>query len=99
MLTQGFAASLLLTPLFFSGFLVEFSGSNEKGRGVGAYIGGYPGRPWGGGRQAPLPRPWAGPSGRPRGGRQAPLSPVGGATGPPFFYSRDFVANLKKNYI
>ena len=27
------------------------------------------------------------------------LSPVGGATGPPFFFSRDFVANLKKkNY-
>ena len=39
-------------------------------------------------------------------GRQAPLSPAGGATGPPggptglspplFFLSRDFVANLKK---
>ena len=28
------------------------------------------------------------------------LSPVGGATGPPLFFSRDFVANLKKkNYI
>ena len=44
--------------------------------------------------------------GRPSGGRQGPvasgvgdrpLSPVGGATGPPlFFLSRDFVANLKK---
>ena len=42
---------------------------------------------------------------RPPNGRQAPvargvgdrpLSPVGGATGPPFFFSRDFVANLKK---
>ena len=30
---QGFAAFLFLTPLFFSGFLVEFSGSNEEGRG------------------------------------------------------------------
>ena len=37
-----------------------------------------------------------------------PLSPLGWATGavarwegdsPPFFYSRDFVANLKKKYI
>ena len=29
-----------------------------------------------------------------------PLSPEGWATGPPFFFSRDFVANLKeKNYI
>ena len=27
------------------------------------------------------------------------LSPVRRATGPPFFYSRDFVANLKKKYI
>ena len=25
-------------PLFFSGFLVEFLGSNEEGMGVGAYI-------------------------------------------------------------
>ena len=27
------------SSLFFSGFLVEFSGSNEEGRGVGPYIG------------------------------------------------------------
>ena len=28
-----------------------------------------------------------------------PLSPVGGGDSPPFFFSRDFVANLeKKNY-
>ena len=38
---QGFAASLLLTPLFFSGFLVEFFGSNEEGtRGKTLYRGG-----------------------------------------------------------
>ena len=57
----------------------------REGDGQPFYRGGYPGRPRGGG-QAPLPRPWAGPSGRPLGGRQTPL----------FFYSRDFVANLKK---
>jgi len=38
----------------------------------------------------------------PAGGATGPpggptgLSPVGGATCPPFFFSRDFVANLKK---
>ena len=39
-------------------------------------------------RQAPLPRLWAGPSGRPRGGDR-PLA---------FFLPRDLVANLIKNY-
>ena len=78
---QGFATSLLLTPLFFSRFLVEFLGSNEKGMGVeGLYRGASPGRPGVGpcrpweGRQAPLSRLWAGPIGRPRGGRQAPVA-------------------------
>ena len=71
------------SSLFF-GFLVEFSDSNEEGRGgLELIYGGIPRSPEGG-RQAPLPRPWAGPVGRPRG-----------ATGPPFF-SRDLVANLKK---
>src|SRR6185437_15237590 len=65
--------------------------------------GGRPGGGGGGGRQAP-------PVARRRGDRPpwrahwmvAPgvgdrgLSPVGGATGPLFFFSRDFVANLKK---
>src|SRR6185503_11600076 len=40
---------------------------------------GPPCRPRGGGRQAPLPRPWAGPSGgRPWAGRQAPVARWGG---------------------
>jgi len=52
----------------------------REGEGWSLYRGPYPGRPRGGGatgppvarggeggRQAPLPRPWAGPSGRPRG--------------------------------
>ena len=51
-----------------------------------------------GGRQAPLPRPWAGaragPSGRPRRGRQAPVARWGGDRA--FFSSRDLIANLKK---
>ena len=55
----------------------------REGEGWRLYRGNTPCRP--GGRQAPLPRSWAGPIGRPRGGRQAPLSPVGGATGPLFF--------------
>ena len=39
------------SSLFFSGFLVEFSGSNEDGRGGWIlYKGGYPGRPRGGDR-------------------------------------------------
>ena len=33
---------------------------------------------------------------RPRGGRQAPVARWGGRQAPPFFFSRDFVANLKK---
>ena len=52
---QGFVVSLLLTPLFFSGFLVEFLGSNEEGMWVKAlYRAGGPCRPRGG-RSAPLP--------------------------------------------
>ena len=52
----------------------------------------------GGGATGPLPRLWAGPSGgRPWAGRQAPVArPTGDRA---FFFSRDFVANLKKkNY-
>ena len=40
----------------------------------------------GGGRQAPLPRPWAGPSGRPRGGDRPPCRPLGGDRA--FFFQR-----------
>ena len=47
---------------------------------------GATGRP-GEGRQAPLSRLWAGPTGRLReGGDRPPLSPVGGATCPPFIF-------------
>ena len=57
-----------------------------KGMAARAYIGGEgPCRPPNG-RQDPV-TPGVG---------DRPLSPVGGATGPPFFFSRDFVANLKK---
>ena len=60
------------------------------------YRGGVPRSPEGG-RQAPLPRLWAGPIGRPRGGDRPPVARWG-AIGPLFFF-RDFVANLKKkNY-
>ena len=76
---------------------MEFSGSNEDGRGVGPYIGEV--TPVArGGATGPLPRPWAGPSGgRPWARRQAPVAPPTGDRS--FFFSRDFVANLKKkNY-
>ena len=58
------------------------------------------GRPSCGRQGGPVAPPRATGACRPWGGRQG-LSPVGGATGPPlFFFSRDFVANLKKkNYI
>ena len=36
---QSFAAFLLLTPLFFSEFLVQFLGLNEKGMETRTYIG------------------------------------------------------------
>ena len=53
---QGFAASLHLTPLFFSGFLVEFFGSNEEGmRGKVLYRGGILSPV--GGDAPPAPRP------------------------------------------
>ena len=52
---------------------MEFSGSNEEGRGVGSYIRGYPGRPRGGDRPPAAPVGWA------------QRSPVGWATGPFFF--------------
>ena len=56
------------------------------------YKGGLPRSPEGG-RQAPLPRPWAGPSSRLRGGDRPPCRLLGGDM--PFF-SRDLIANLKK---
>ena len=34
--------------------------------------------------------------GRPRGGRQGPVARWGGRHAPSFFFSRDFVANLKE---
>ena len=83
---QSFAAFLLLTPLLFS----EFLGSNDKGNGgewwPGFKIGGRdPVAPPTGDRTL-SPLGWATGACRPLGGRQAPL----------FFFSRDFVANLKK---
>ena len=62
---------------------------------VGSYIGGLTPVARGGATGPPAaPVGWAhwSPEGR---GDRPPLSPVGGATGPPFF-SRDLVANLKK---
>ena len=52
-------------------------------------------------RQEGRPAPLAGPlDGRPWGGRQGPVARWGGDRPPSFFFSRDFVANLKKkNYI
>ena len=70
-----------------AGFFSKFLGSNHKGNG-GIRRGRGPCRPLNG-RQAPV-APGVG---------DRPLSPVGGATCPPFFFSRDFVANLeRKNY-
>jgi len=70
-------------PSLFSGFLVEFSGSNEEGMGVDPYIRGS--TPVArGGATGPLPRPWAGPSGRSRGGDRPPYRLLGGDR-PPFF--------------
>ena len=56
----------------------------REGEGQPFYRGGYPGRLQGGDRPPAAPV-----------GRAQRRSPVGGATGP-FFFSRDFVANLKK---
>ena len=53
---QSFAAFLLLTPLFFSKFLVQFLSSNEKGMEARAYIGWEtPCHPWGGATGPPPP--------------------------------------------
>ena len=46
---------------------MEFPGSNEEGRGGWILYKGVTPVARGGGGQAPLPHPWAGPSGRPRG--------------------------------
>ena len=86
---QSFAGFLLLTPLLFP----EFLGSNDKGNGCewwpGFKIGGRePVAPPTGDRGL-SPLGWATGACRPLGGRQTPF----------FFFSRDFVANLKKNYI
>ena len=79
---QGFAASLLITPLFFSRFLVEFLASNEEGMGSRAYIGGQSRSPEGGRATGPPCRPWVGPPScpsrppsRPWGGDRPPLPP------------------------
>ena len=82
---QGFAVFLLITPLFFSGLLVEFLGSNAEGMGSRAYIWGQSRSPEGG-RQAPrVACGWG------------PQSPEGvGATGPPCPHAppvRDLFAN------
>jgi len=72
------------------------------------YIGGLTRSPVGGGATGPpcrpqegRPAPLAGPLAcRPWGGRQGPVARWGGDRPPSFFFSRDFVANLKKkNYI
>ena len=69
---QDFAASLLLTPLFFSRFLVEFLGSNEKRMGVkGLYRGQEPVARWGAGDRPPV-SPVGGPPSRPN---RPPLTP------------------------
>ena len=74
------------SPLFFSGFLVEFSGSNEEGMGVDPYIrGGTPVAR--GGATGPPAAPVGRAQWSTEGGRQAPLH---------FFLARDLVANLKK---
>ena len=79
---------------------MEFSDSNEEGRGgLELYRGGVPRSPEGGGATGPPAALVGRAHWSPEGGRQAPLSPVVGAIGPPFFFSRDFVVNLeKKNY-
>ena len=82
--------------LFFSGFLVEFLGSNEKGMGWGAYIEEGTCRPRGGDRPPLSPAGEAtGPPGacrlgplvgRPWGGRQGPVARWGGRQSPSFFF-------------
>ena len=61
---QGFVVSLLITPLFFSRFLVKFLGSNKKGMRVKGLYRGQSRSPEGGDRPPPVAR---------GGGRQAPL--------------------------
>ena len=87
---QDFAASLLLTPLFFSRFLVEFLSSNKKRMGVEwLYRGARPGRPRG--ATGPrVTRGWGPQS--PEGGRHAPLPPRAPGQGP--LYKLE-----EKNYI
>jgi len=70
----GLRRLLLLTPLFFLDFWWNFRAQMRREWGVGSL--------YKGGRQAPLPRPWAGPSGRPRGGDSPPCRPLGGRPAP-----------------
>ena len=90
---QGFAAFLLLAPLFFLDFWWNFRAQmSREGEGWILYRGLTPVAR--GGRQAPpvargggdrpLPRPWAGPpTGRPRGGDRPPsLHPRAPGQGP-----------------
>ena len=96
------------SSLFFLDFWWNFRAQmRREGEGWGFYKGGDPGRPRGGGRQAPpvarrggATGPPAATVGRPSGGRpwagrQAPVAPPTGDRAC-FFFSRDFVANLKK---
>ena len=100
---QSFAAFLLLTPLFFS----EFLGSRMAANG-GQCLSGFA---WTmlflnnifekkrTEAIVPICSVDTGDPVAPGVGDRG-LSPIGGATGPPsFFFSRDFVANLKKKYI
>ena len=83
---QSFAAFFFSTPLsFFSEFLVQFLGSNEKGMEARAYIG------W----ETPC-RPWGAVA---RGGRQDPVARWGGATGPlpPHTPGQGSLCKFKKN--
>ena len=86
---QGFAASLLLTHIFFFlDFWWNFWAQMRREWGSMAYIGGRAGRPMGGGGATGPPcRPWVGPQ-SPGGGDRPPCPHA-----PP---ARDLFANLKK---
>ena len=72
---------------------MEFSGSNEEGRGVASYIRGITPVARGGGDRPPAaPVGWAQWS--PGGAAGPPVARWGGDM--PSFYFRDLVANLKK---
>src|SRR6185295_14058820 len=96
---SGRASPLSFSSLlsFFLDFWWNFRAQmRREGEGWGFYKGGDPGRPRGGGRQAPCRDCGPGPVAIARGPGDRPLSPPQRATGVFFFFPRDFVANLKK---